>query len=514
MADGVLFDMAGKLLQLLGGLGPLVFQEIGLAWGVKDDITKINKTVRSIKAVLLDAEKQHGKKNELVIEWLRRLKVVFYEADDLLDDLSTELIRRELMIGNKLAKEVCIFFSKSNQIAYSLKMAHKIKNVREKLDDIAKDMAQFHFIEHHFEKPILNTNRETHSFELVENVIGREDDKNKIIQLLLDSNYEEDVSVISIVGIGGLGKTTLARLVYTDEKLKYHFDLRMWTHVSDEFSVKTIVKNILKSINAGKVGFENFNLKILDDIWNENREKWLQLKTLLVNDVKRSKILVTTRSKQVAKIISKPSLIYDLKSLTDDASWSLFTKLAFEDGIEPKCSKLVEIGKHIVARCVGVPLAVRTIGRLLYENNKESYWLHFMEDELIKIDEQEESDIIPTLKLSYDNLPSHLKQCFAYCSLFPKDFEIDKESLINLWMAQGFLQSPYANQSLEDIGHEYFVNLVSRSFFQDVTYENYPVTCKMHDLMHDLATLVAKPECILAKLDARNVDELTLSCFI
>ncbi|KAJ0101141.1 hypothetical protein Patl1_05708 [Pistacia atlantica] len=98
MADGVLFDMAGKLLQLLGGLGPLVFQEIGLAWGVKDDITKINKTVRSIKAVLLDAEKQHGKKNELVIEWLRRLKVVFYEADDLLDDLSTELIKRELMI--------------------------------------------------------------------------------------------------------------------------------------------------------------------------------------------------------------------------------------------------------------------------------------------------------------------------------------------------------------------------------------------------------------------------------
>ncbi|KAJ0045833.1 hypothetical protein Pint_05240 [Pistacia integerrima] len=116
------------------------------------------------------------------------------------------------MEGNKLAKEVCIFFSKSNQIAYSLKMAHKIKTVREKLDDIAKDMTQFHFIEHHFEKPILNTKRETHSSELVENVIGREDDKNKTIQLLLDSNYDEYVSVISIVGIGGLGKPHLLGL--------------------------------------------------------------------------------------------------------------------------------------------------------------------------------------------------------------------------------------------------------------------------------------------------------------
>ncbi|XP_031258379.1 putative disease resistance protein RGA3 [Pistacia vera] len=399
-------------------------------------------------------------------------------------------------------------------------MAHKIKTVREKLDDIAKYMTQFHFIEHHFEKPILNTKRETHSFELVENVIKREDDKNKIIQLLLDSNYDEHVSVISIVGIGGLGKTTLARLVYDDKKVKRHFDLKIWICVSDEFSVKEIVNNILKSINAGKVGFENLNfeellqilcekingkkyLLVLDDIWNENREKCFQLKTLLMNDVKGSKELVTTRSKQVAKITSSSSMIYDLKSLTDDESWSLFSKLAFEDGIEPKGLILVEIGKHIVARCVGVPLAVRTIGRLLYENNTESYWLHFMEDELIKIDEQEENDIIPTLKLSYDHLPSHMKQCFAYCSLFPKDYVISKESLINLWMAQGFLQSPNTSQSLEDIVNEYFVYLVYRSFFQDVTYDKYMMTCKMHDL----ETLAVKPECILAKLDARNVDE-------
>ncbi|KAJ0102150.1 hypothetical protein Patl1_05329 [Pistacia atlantica] len=102
MADGILFDMAEKLLQLLG---PHVFQEIGLAWGVQDDINKIRETIRSIEAVLLDAEKQHSKTNELVIEWLRRLKVVFYKADDLLDDLSTKLIKREMTTGNKLAKE-------------------------------------------------------------------------------------------------------------------------------------------------------------------------------------------------------------------------------------------------------------------------------------------------------------------------------------------------------------------------------------------------------------------------
>ncbi|KAJ0101815.1 hypothetical protein Patl1_05451 [Pistacia atlantica] len=120
--------------------------------------------------------------NHVVIDWIQRLKVAFYEADDLLDDFSTELQQQEVMTGNKLIKEVCIFFSKSNQIAYSIKMAHKIKAIKEKLDAINIDR-NFDLKESLEEKRVMNIERETNSFIRVEYVIGRNDDKKKVIQL-------------------------------------------------------------------------------------------------------------------------------------------------------------------------------------------------------------------------------------------------------------------------------------------------------------------------------------------
>ncbi|KAJ0103678.1 hypothetical protein Patl1_05461 [Pistacia atlantica] len=133
MAEGILFNIAGKILE---GLGSLAVREGNLACGVKHEIKKLESIVNTIKMVLLDAEEQHNKMNREVKNWIQRLKDAFYDADDLLDDFSTQLRWREVLTQNKMAKEVRIFFSKSNQIAYSLRMAHKIKTIREKLDEI------------------------------------------------------------------------------------------------------------------------------------------------------------------------------------------------------------------------------------------------------------------------------------------------------------------------------------------------------------------------------------------
>ncbi|XP_044508729.1 disease resistance protein RGA2-like [Mangifera indica] len=529
MAEGILFSVAGKILE---GLGSLLLQESKLAWGVKDEIQKLIKTVNTIKSTLLDAEEQHNKMNQQVTDWIQRLKDAFYDVDDLVDDFSTELRWREVMTGNKLGYEVRIFFSNYNQIAYSLRMAHKIKTIREKLHEIKNDK-QFHFSEHLVEKGVISIERETHSFIRVEKVIGRDNDKGKVIKLVLDSNDFVNVSVVTIVGLGGVGKTTLAQLVYNDENVTNYFQLRMWVCVSEDFTVKTIVEKIIKSATRKELGNFHLNelqeflrkeidgkryLLVLDDVWNEKQNKWDELTDLLMNGSKGSKILVTTRGKVVAKVTSKlESYVYTLTGLDEKKSWSLFTQKAFQHGVEPKDSKLVEIGKGIVGKCGGVPLVIMTIAQLLSGNNKEDDWLNFKENEMSKVI-KEESDILPLLKLSYDHLPSNLKQCFAYCALFPKDYKIKKQKLIHLWMAQGFIQMS-KRECPENVGDKYFLTLLSGSFFQDPEYDRWGnvVACKMHDLMHDLAQLVAGTECTMQtfeKVESVNVRcrHLSLDC--
>ncbi|XWS42954.1 hypothetical protein CRYUN_Cryun16bG0058300 [Craigia yunnanensis] len=238
-------------------------------------------------------------------------------------------------------------------------------------------------------------------------------------------------------------------------------------------------------------------LLVLDDIWNEEREEWFRLKKLLMGGARGSRIIVTCRFPRVARITSKcPPHV--LKGLSDDDAWFLFKKIAFEQrsagSINPT---FVQIGKKILEKCGGVPLVIRTIASTLSFKETENEWLSFKDNELARIS-QKEGEILPTLKLSYDHLPSHLKHCFAYCSLYPKDFEIDVQTLIQLWIAQGLVKPSNSNQSLEDIGFGYFNDLAERSFLQEVREDRWSnICCKMHDLMHDLAESVAGIESII-----------------
>jgi Leucine-rich repeat (LRR) protein len=401
-------------------------------------------------------------------------------------------------------------------------MGHRIKAVRTKLNEIAENKKSFSFME----RTQLEHRRrdDTHSFVPEEEVIGREYEKKVVKALLFDSNVKENVSIIPIVGIGGQGKTTLAQYVYNDEEIQRHFDLRLWTCVSDPFDVKTIIQKLIESATKDKpksleidplqslfreiIGGKRY-LLVLDDVWNENSNKWSDLKNLLVGGLRGSKVLVTTRNEKVADIIRTASP-YFLGGLSENNSWDLFKKMAFKDGEEAKNPKLVEIGKEIVKKCARVPLAIRSIGSLLYFKNSEAEWLKFQSNKLYEINQQD-NDIFPILKLSYDHLPPHLKQCFAFCSLFPKDYEIKVKVLIQLWIAQGFIHSSDRTICHEDVGHEYFMDLLWRSFFQDIRRNKYGdiESCKMHDLIHVLAQSVAGEECLISNPDAVKVVERT-----
>ncbi|XP_059633544.1 putative disease resistance protein RGA4 [Cornus florida] len=222
-----------------------------------------------------------------------------------------------------------------------------------------------------------------------------------------------------------------------------------------------------------------------------------------------SEILVTTRAELVANVIGTNSP-YFLKGLSEEDSFSLFKKMAFKQGKELEITFQVTIGKEIVQKCKGVPLAIRALGSQLYSKDTVAEWLTFKNNDLSKIAEEEDV-ILPILKFSYDYLPSYLKRCFAFCSLYLKDQKIDKQELIQLWIAEGFIQSVNENQQLEDVGDLYFINLLRRSLFQDVERNEWGdlISCKMHDLVHDLAQSVVRARCSIVNSNVENVTERT-----
>ena len=383
MGEPLLSFVAEQIIEAL--CSPAV-KQIGLFWGVKDELQSLTDTVSAINDVLLDAEDKQTAGNRAVKRWLGTLEDAMYDADDLLDEISTEALRRDIMIRECDEKAI------KNQLAYRFKMGHKIKAMRKRLDAINADRQNFYLEVRRVEPRVGNRERDsTHSLVRAETVIGREDDKKAVIDFLLDSNVEENVSILPIVGIGGLGKTTLARFVFNDHQIQQHFELEMWGCVYDFLDIKNIVAEVLESATKEKSAAMDALVTqlrgkkyflVLDDVWNGDRDKWSRLKQVLMGGARGSRIVVTTRNEIVAKTIRQESVTgiigavesYSLKGLDEDASWSLFKHKAFERGQEPENSSMVALGMEVVKKCSGVPLAITTIGSLLGSKNSEAEW--------------------------------------------------------------------------------------------------------------------------------------------
>ncbi|XP_039171698.1 putative disease resistance protein RGA4 [Eucalyptus grandis] len=466
MAEAVLFNLATEILKLAGSI---TYSKSGLVCGVRDELDNLKDTVETIRDVLLDAEKKRWHSNQ-VENWLRKLKDVLYDVQDLLDDVATEDLRREVTPGNKIWKAVRIFFSKSNQLAYRLKVANEIQELWRRLDKIKKDR-EFHSYEHQREESMAIARGKKEILLPDTKIIGREEDKKKIKQLLFASSPSQSVSFVAIVGKGEILKSTNSP------------DL--------ENQPLDRLPSLLHETLDGKK-----YLLVLDDLWNIDRDKWVMLGDWLEGGLQGSKILMTTRNRRVAEITSAKSVIYEPHGLSDDKSWDLFRKMAFGDGVELLDPKLEEMGRDIVKKCIGVPLAIRTIGGLLCGKNKDE-WLRYKVHELPEIPEIDaDGGIMQVLKFSYDHLPSCLKNCFAYCSLFPKDYVYEKDTMIHLWIAQGFIESCNGEDNLEKVANNYLSELLCGSFLDaelilKYSYDREVERFKMHDLMHDLAQKVA-----------------------
>ncbi|KAK2454444.1 putative disease resistance protein RGA3 [Trifolium repens] len=527
MAESLLFSLAESFI---GKIASRAVQEASLALGVYDHLRDIKHTASLIKAVLLDAE-QKQRQNHLLREWLRQIKRVFNDAEDVIDDFECEALRKHVVdTSGSIGRKVRRYCSSSNPLVYRLKMAHKIKDIKERFNKVAADRLNFGLQINENDNRVVQKREMTHSHVIESDVIGREHDKQKIIDLLLqDNGGDKSLSVIPIVGIGGLGKTTLAKYVFNDKSVVESFPLKMWVCVSDDFELKHVLLKILNSdsaSNSNPIHQENFEVEqlqnhlrnklvgqkfllVLDDVWNEDRVKWEELKDIIqgVVGAEGSKVLVTTRSHTVANVMGT-TFPHILQGLSKEDSLSVFVKWAFKGEVE-NYPELKKIGEEIVKKCGGLPLALRTLGSSLFLKFDIEDWKFVRDNEIWNLP-QKEDDILPALKLSYDQLPSYLKRCFACFSLFEKDFPYINLDVTELWEALGFLPSPKKGQTIDDVGNQLLHDLMSRSFLQD--YVDFGNSCefKLHDLVHDLALYVAKDEFQLVKLRNENIFDTVL----
>ncbi|CAL5394450.1 unnamed protein product [Camellia sinensis] len=513
--------MASFLPFVLQNLNSLIQKEVGLLSGVDKEMKKLSSTLTTIQAVLEDAE-QKKFQDKAIQNWLRKLNDAAYEVEDILDDCTTEALQYESkrLSFSSLKKVIStsLLTYPVENILFRHKIGNRMKDAIENLNAIAEERMKFHLREVVVEKRVeLADRRETSSALTQPQLYGREEDKEKIVKMLVENICDcQDVSVYPIIGMGGLGKTTLAQMVFNDERVECHFELKIWVYVSQDFDVKRVIKAIIESVSERTCEASNLDslqkklremlngkryFLVLDDVWDEDQDNWDGLKYLLACGSKGASIIVTTRVAKVASIMGTVPA-HHLSFLSEEDCWLLFKQRAFGQGNEEH-PNLVAIGKEIVKKCGGVPLAAKALGGLMRFQSEETDWHSVQESEIWNLP-QDKNSILPLLRLSYYNLPLELRRCFAYCAIFLKGSEIEKEKLIHLWMANGFISSN-GKSELEDIGNGIWNELYWRSFFQDVDKNSSGgIIFKIHDLMHDLAQSVMEDECHIMEAESSN----------
>nr|AAS93948.1 disease resistance protein RPP13 variant [Arabidopsis thaliana]AAS93949.1 disease resistance protein RPP13 variant [Arabidopsis thaliana]AAS93950.1 disease resistance protein RPP13 variant [Arabidopsis thaliana]AAS93951.1 disease resistance protein RPP13 variant [Arabidopsis thaliana] len=493
---------------VVGKIGNYLIEEASMFMAVKEDLEELKTELTCIHGYLKDVEARE-REDEVSKEWSKLVLDFAYDVEDVLDTYHLKLEERSQRRGlrrltNKIGRKMD---------AYSV--VDDIKILKRRILDITRKRETYGI--GGLKEPQgggstsslrVRQLRRARSVDQEEVVVGLEDDAKILLEKLLDY-YEKNRFIISIFGMGGLGKTALARKLYNSGDVKERFKYRAWTYVSQEYKTGDILMRIIRSLGMTsgedlekirKFAEEELEvylhgllegkkyLVVVDDIWE--REAWESLKRALPCNHRGSRVIITTRIKAVAEGVDGRFYAHKLRFLTFEESWELFKQRAFRN-IQRKDEDLLKTGKEMVQKCRGLPLCIVVLAGLLSRKTPSewndvcnSLWRRLKDDSI---------HVAPIVfDLSFKELRHESKLCFLYLSIFPEDYEIDLEKLIRLLVAEGFIQGD-EEMMMEDVARYYIEELIDRSLLEAVRRERGKVmSCRIHDLLRDVAIKKSK----------------------
>lgn len=495
-----LIEMAEAVVSfVIERLGDLLIKKFVFLKGVQGQVERLRDELVRIRSFLNDADQKQDE-DERIRNWVSEMKAVGYDSEDVIEVFISEIesIRKKGLL-KKLAywpiRMRCLY-----------KVGKGIESIQLRISDIADSREKFG-IRNLGEGTSINGEelqrlRRFPPFVEDKDIVGLEEKKKDLVaQLLQEDNRRR---VFSITGMGGVGKTTLARNLYNHADVKTRFDCRAWVYVSVSYNFRDILRTIIKQVkpvsnelsdNLEKMGEEEMEkmlhehlqdkcyLVVLDDIWKE--EAWDCLDRVFPDAGKGSRLLLTSRNESVPLHADALSTPYRLKLLDQEESWLLFLKKAFRDSPDTSCPlNLEDIAREIAGRCAGLPLAITIIGSLLLGKRRlRSDWQIVLNDISTYLS-RGQNGVSAILELSYRDLPPNLKFCFLYLGLFPENCEIPMQKLVHTWVAEGIIPK-CETKCLEDVAADYMEQLLTRNMVQvaAITVDDRVKSYRIHDLL-------------------------------
>ncbi|PHT55695.1 hypothetical protein CQW23_04181 [Capsicum baccatum] len=510
MAEAAVSYVAERLIDLFD-------RKVVFLKNVQQGVEGVRNELIRMKCFLKDADmKQEEDEAATIRNWVSEIRAVAYHAEDVI-----EIFIHQIESQQRQSFFVkCAFYPKKLYCLYEV--GKEIESIQARILEISNSRERYGIrnIQGHGEGEGSSTTREkmrelrrSSPFVANKDVVGLEKHVNSVVSILLKE--DKRLCVASIVGMGGIGKTTLAKEVYNQSQIRNKFDTRAWLYVSQEYKPMKIIKELILQLakpeedkamivdrmdQLSQAGLEEMlqrrledtcYLIVLDDIWTT--EAWDFIVRSLPGNDKSSRLLLTSRRMEVALHADAHTPPYKLEVLSEEESWELFLKKAFSENLE--CPQdLVDVGKAILQKCDGLPLAITVMGGLLAGKKKQK-------SEWQRVQRNLSSDLVKThgistiLALSYQDLPPHLKSCFLYLGLLQKGKDILVKQLMHIWIAHGLIHRK-EEQKLEDIVEDYLDELIGRNMLQVILVraDERVKSCRLHDLLRDFCIMKAKEE--------------------
>ncbi|XP_073012270.1 disease resistance protein RPM1-like [Typha latifolia] len=521
MAEALVFQILHKLGSIVATnavqvLSSQLGKNVSILIQVESQIKQIEGELNVMHPFLYQVQR-YGGYDATLQAWLQQVQNLAFQIEDIIDEYTYLVSGYQSGIRGFLKNTL----HKSKNISSWHKVAMELKEIQIRLHNLSSMKDRYNIIlskeidTSYSAQGLRDFTLSSYAMDYNE-LVGIREEREKIMQYL--TTGEKLTTIISVWGMGGSGKTTLIHNIYESKVIKEHFDNRMWVSISQKYKIEDILIRMVKHVFNNNEGLENIEsmcrtdliellrrnlqdkkyLIVLDDVWS--RDVWIKLFTIFDENYSGGRVVITTRLKDVAELATE-SHNFELKNLHKSEEWALFCRWVFRNMLDKRCpEELEQWGRKIVSKCHGLPLAIVVAGNLLsFKRKNVAEWIKFYNEinwELHdSLDNQNLSSVMSVLNLSYNQLPSHLKNCFLFCSIFPEDFLISRKRLIRLWVAEDLVASK-STKTLEEVAEEYLNELIDRCLLQVVKRNDFGrvKSCQMHDLVRELAISISANE--------------------